>query len=908
MTATNYLDLDINKLFKEHTIKEIEAIQKKIQYESDRKKIELRTLVGERYRDLILAADTIGKMKITSERVIQRIFNIEYKFGELKNKYLIGFKIDPIQNEDNSKNVEDLQDSIIIQIKILMDVPQHIWSSIENKDLLFATQLYLIALNINYSLLFEVGAADLSIKYPIIFKQWDVISQFKTIIFNECNTVLQSLDVQPESVANCLAAFVLLDGTSFPDLLEKLISMRNHTIKSIITDENDYNVKSKIKSCIEILIQTINLIYSCFINTENKSGGLVSQYLTKIQDQGAYSLLSQLDLNQELLMEFLPSVTKQHKPFLVEGSQNFAIPDLQKSIKSWLDWVSNFCNHEVTKLLDLIISIKGLYYVREESVSINLPENWNSIWEELSLPKITFWVEFFQPLISRRVKNIINDKWMETTTALKSDVVELLSKVIHDKFEYPEHDLRWFVWKDSPNDIPQKLTKNGGLDNKRSLLMKTKGYSPNIIKLCESFDKSLHALLADLEQYLYETERVMSLKDNLLSTNISLISDTFSDRAEIQEHLQTVSTSMIEDFINFVNTTCVNDEPEHGKRDINAVVMARFLLALTTLSLNLNKCFTLSKVSGLTITNTKWQSVCDKLKEKSTSVWSVWAKTYRTKIGEHKDKFISKEALDGYPIHLVISEWEKVTIEEDSGEGKRINSKILVPYQPSIQLQKFLTAVNRDLNKVIPHTLPKKVLHEIIEDTVTELLNHYITASNNANLSQKQAFQVLFDIKYSSLLMIPRESKTLSDLSTRACDIVLSKIDPFDYDVFNPFIHSNVKKSIQRSLLILGNLVPHLEQLHSILGARSEHSNTEGVKSDPPSVLALCTTAPWFPPLTVTAPARNLPLVSVTLQEKTQRKKVTTKETTKSDSAGATIKSGAAAFFGAMGSDWFSSS
>lgn len=46
MTTTNYLDLDINKLFEEYTIKEIEAIQKKIQHESDRKKIELRTLVG----------------------------------------------------------------------------------------------------------------------------------------------------------------------------------------------------------------------------------------------------------------------------------------------------------------------------------------------------------------------------------------------------------------------------------------------------------------------------------------------------------------------------------------------------------------------------------------------------------------------------------------------------------------------------------------------------------------------------------------------------------------------------------------------------------------------------------------------------------------------------------------------
>lgn len=54
----------------------------------------------ERYRDLILAADTIRKMKITSEHVISRIIDIENKFGELQKKYFIGFKIDSTQNED----------------------------------------------------------------------------------------------------------------------------------------------------------------------------------------------------------------------------------------------------------------------------------------------------------------------------------------------------------------------------------------------------------------------------------------------------------------------------------------------------------------------------------------------------------------------------------------------------------------------------------------------------------------------------------------------------------------------------------------------------------------------------------------------------------------------------------------
>lgn len=237
--------------------------------------------------------------------------------------------------------------------------------------------------------------------------------------------------------------------------------------------------------------------------------------------------------------------------------------------------------------------------------------------------------------------------------------------------------------------------------------MKAKGYSPNVIKLCEKFDGNLHTLLSDLEHYLYESERVITVKDSLLTANISLVANSFSDRNDVQEHLQAISSEKIEDLIQFIKNACVNDKPEHGQRDINAVVLARFFFALTTLCPNLNKCFTLSKVSGLTVTNVKWQTVCDNLKEESTGVWSIWADVYKTKISEHMKKYILREPIDGLRVHWIVSEWEKVIIEEESGEGKRIKSEILVPYQPSIPLQKFLTAICKDLNKIIPHTLPK---------------------------------------------------------------------------------------------------------------------------------------------------------------------------------------------------------
>lgn len=102
-------------------------------------------------------------------------------------------------------------DSVIIQIKILMDIPQYIWTSIENQNLLFATQLYIIAQHINYSLMFEVGSAELSRRYPIVSKQWDVIMQFKSIISNECNKILQSLDVSTIVGIQIVAYFMIFN-------------------------------------------------------------------------------------------------------------------------------------------------------------------------------------------------------------------------------------------------------------------------------------------------------------------------------------------------------------------------------------------------------------------------------------------------------------------------------------------------------------------------------------------------------------------------------------------------------------------------------------------------------------------------------------------------------------------------
>lgn len=102
-------------------------------------------------------------------------------------------------------------------------------------------------------------------------------------------------------------------------------------------------------------------------------------------------------------------MTKMHKPFANVEFTNVSLENLKKNVESWLDWTRNFISLEVSQLLDLVTSVKGVHIIREEALALQVPENSNSIWDDLSLPGVNFWSQFFQPLLTKRVKGIIDN-------------------------------------------------------------------------------------------------------------------------------------------------------------------------------------------------------------------------------------------------------------------------------------------------------------------------------------------------------------------------------------------------------------------------------------------------------------------------------------------------------------------
>ncbi|CAF4414446.1 unnamed protein product, partial [Adineta steineri] len=75
--------LDIDSIFVKYTINEIRDIEQEIKDDMDRKKEELRSMVGERYRDLIEAADAIFEMKTCAKGVEQFVHLLNDKCGKI---------------------------------------------------------------------------------------------------------------------------------------------------------------------------------------------------------------------------------------------------------------------------------------------------------------------------------------------------------------------------------------------------------------------------------------------------------------------------------------------------------------------------------------------------------------------------------------------------------------------------------------------------------------------------------------------------------------------------------------------------------------------------------------------------------------------------------------------------------
>ncbi|KAG0272016.1 Golgi transport complex subunit 1 [Linnemannia exigua] len=295
-SVANKPPVDADELFMKLSVPELNVYERRTRQGQDieNKKQELRMMVGERYRDLIGAADCIVRMKETAFSVQDNIARMRSSCDIHSLKRNVAAKTKKAQ----SGSMDDMKKSLYTsaaQIKLLADVPEQIWRNMENHSYLTASRLYLISKAIYKNLNADADeATNQSVKvmetFPVVGRQWDAVSHFKAQILQKSHHHLKNADKSDLEVIETMCAVMLLDDMTMKDMFGLLLTQRREAIREVLevqqqqqqgANEGSDVIAGQIVEAIEILKATLFHISGVFLepsaSTAGKSGkGAVS--------------------------------------------------------------------------------------------------------------------------------------------------------------------------------------------------------------------------------------------------------------------------------------------------------------------------------------------------------------------------------------------------------------------------------------------------------------------------------------------------------------------------------------------------------------------------------------------------------------------------------------------------------
>jgi len=134
------------------------------------------------------------------------------------------------------------------------------------------------------------------------------------------------------------------------------------------------------------------------------------------------------------LVTFYDSALRVGRPSTAEPVNPVSPGDMRQTVNRWLDWVQHFIEQQVTALLGLVGSIRGLDGIREEASNVGIARNWDVMCQQLLLPRnFNFWDAYFQPLITQRAKSLVSQQWGVAILQLRSTLFTVTQETLQDR-------------------------------------------------------------------------------------------------------------------------------------------------------------------------------------------------------------------------------------------------------------------------------------------------------------------------------------------------------------------------------------------------------------------------------------------------------------------------------------------
>ncbi|KAM9296046.1 conserved oligomeric Golgi complex subunit 1 [Gastrophryne carolinensis] len=869
---------DPDALFEAHSAEEIRSLERKVRADIEQKKEELRQMVGERYRDLIEAADTIGEMRRSAEQVLGAVRDME---GHCRP----GRAAQPAAAAaPRQAQPQERFYSMAAQIRLLLEIPEKMWSAMESSQYLHATQLYLLCCHLHSLLQLDSSASRYSpvlARFPILIRQVAAAGSFRATILQESKALLRCPSASDQSVTEALCSIMLLEDSSPRQALADFLLARKSGIQQLLNQpHHGSSIKSQVCSLVELLANTLYQAHALFYTPPGNmppdpslNCGLLFSMLESVTAQqggGRGIKVLREEMKSVGWFKHLPASIVDFQPMLRTLAHPINQEYLRETLQHWIDMCNEDIKSGIAGLLIYVKSLKGLAGIRdavwELLTSESISQNWEKVCQRLLERPIRFWEDLLQRLFLDRLQALMK----EGLEAISGDSIQLLQSSLQELERSPESpkplqhqsDLCSFLWTESQGDLPADAAwvsvANRGPLSRSGLSLKAQAVTPSILSFCQALDSKLKAKLEDLRSYLPQ-EAADPQGDP--ATKPSAF-ERYGDAGVVQEMLSRHCLLCLQSVQDAVKARLDQAVSGHGDAllgsELAAVLfLARLCQSLGELCPHLKQCILgqtrspdlprsakkpgKGKMAEKPQVSCKWQELRERLNRQSLDAYSIWsAAVIKHLVLPFSQTLLLNTAGSAL---ATATHWDEIEIQEETEAGSSVTSKIWLPGQCSWYVQSLLFSLCQAVNRVGGHAIPRVTLQELLRTCQEEVISGYekLCQENTGkqkpglSLTQSRALQLLFDLRYLCLILGSRvedgKSQKIRPDSRiqKVAEQLESCIDPFDLDVFTPHLNANLNRLAQRTSVLFGLLTGSESQFTSSRSSAPGSQETHNV-------------------------------------------------------------------------------
>ncbi|KAI8824530.1 uncharacterized protein EV422DRAFT_565221 [Fimicolochytrium jonesii] len=372
--------MEPDALFQQHSVVEVRTILSRTTADIERKKQDLRVMVGERYRDLIDAADAIRTMHESAASVSETLLDVQRACDSnaWRKEEATKHQRDRKLSTEQRKKV---MYGLAAQIKILADTPEQIWHAMECHSFLKASRLYLVSQEVyeNLQTVPESWSIKPSSSFPVIKRQWNAVQHFQPQIVERSTRNLLSTSEAHQKVADTLAAIILLTSISQEDALLKFLSMRKIAVIDVMRNppSDPNSLAAHIRQVLELLRKTLEDVMSIFLPASPSDPSRLTAILTSLvmtsdshpqNAEGATHVpsaptseatpsilnLYSTKTNLHIIYRHLPPAIQCHRPKLKVHPSSASREVIRGNVDTWLHEIGQTVREQLKHCLERV--------------------------------------------------------------------------------------------------------------------------------------------------------------------------------------------------------------------------------------------------------------------------------------------------------------------------------------------------------------------------------------------------------------------------------------------------------------------------------------------------------------------------------------------------------------------------